>query len=529
MDEKDLLIAQLRKENAALRQMLEDLQKQVKNLTEAVLLLRKGKFGAKSERTRNLLEEDGQLNLFNEIEVEGDPTRKEKDPIQVSRNKVKVRQPKTRREVVTHGLPEEEVVLDIPEKEANCVQCGSKLKPIGKKVVREALQYIPASLKIIRYVQISYECPRCKHTDNPYIVSRKAPAPVLNHSLASPSTMADIIANKYRDALPLYRQETIWHNMGIDLSRATMANWLIRCTEEYFAPLVERIREDMVQRDILHADETQVQVLKEPERKPQNKSYMWVYTTAKQDKRPAVVFDYRPSRSGDCAKAFLGDFSGYLQTDGYSAYHKVDKATHCGCWAHLRRKFVEAFQVKSADDTSTTAETGIEYCNKIFDIETDLAAKSAKERYVQRLKLEKKVLEAFWAWLDSLYVLPKSKLGDAITYARNQKPYLETYLLDGRLEISNNRAENAIRPFTIGRKNWLFAVTPKGAGASAAIYSLVESAKANGLDIYKYFNYILTLMPGMDWHNHPGLLEKLLPWSDKAKLYCADKTKSDED
>ena len=190
---------------------------------------------------------------------------------------------------------------------------------------------------------------------------------------------------------------------------------------------------------------------------------------------------------------------------------------------------MEAFQVKSADDTSTTAETGIEYCNKIFDIETDLAAKSAKERYVQRLKLEKKVLEAFWAWLDSLYVLPKSKLGDAITYARNQKPYLETYLLDGRLEISNNRAENAIRPFTIGRKNWLFAVTPKGAGASAAIYSLVESAKANGLDIYKYFNYILTLMPGMDWHNHPGLLEKLLPWSDKAKLYCADKTKSDED
>ena len=146
MDEKDLLIAQLRKENAALRQMLEDLQKQVKNLTEAVLLLRKGKFGAKSERTRNLLEEDGQLNLFNEIEVEGDPTRKEKDPIQVSRNKVKVRQPKTRREVVTHGLPEEEVVLDIPEKEANCVQCGSKLKPIGKKVVREALQYIRNSV-----------------------------------------------------------------------------------------------------------------------------------------------------------------------------------------------------------------------------------------------------------------------------------------------------------------------------------------------------------------------------------------------
>lgn len=187
---------------------------------------------------------------------------------------------------------------------------------------------------------------------------------------------------------------------------------------------------------------------------------------------------------------------------------------------------MEAIQVKNKGDTSTTAETGLQYCNKIFDIETELADKSAEERYTTRLKLAKQVLEAFWAWLDSLHVLPKSKLGDAVTYAINQKSYLQNYLLDGRLEISNNRAENAIRPFTLGRKNWLFAITPRGASSSAAIYSLVESAKANGLDVYKYFNYILTLMPGMDWHNHPGLLEKLLPWSDKAKLYCTDKTRN---
>ena len=522
MDEKDILIAQLRQENAALLQMIEDLKKQVKNLTEAVLLLRKNRFGSRSERTRNLMEEDGQLNLFNEIELEGDPNKKEKDPIQLSHNKVKVRQPKTRREVVTHGLPEEEVILDIPEKEANCAQCGTKLKTIGKKVVREALQYIPASLKIIRYVQISYECPRCKHTEQPYMVARKAPAPVLNHSLASPSTVANIITEKYLNALPLYRQETIWHSMGVDLSRTTMANWLIRCTEEYFAPLVERIRADLVKRHILHADETRVQVLKEPGRKPQSQSQMWVYTTARQDKKPAVVFDYQPSRSGDCPKKFLGDFNGYLQTDGYSAYHKVPGAILCGCWAHLRRKFVEALQVKNPGDTSTTAETGLQYCNTIFDEEAKLTDKTREERYAKRLKLEKPVLEAFWAWLASLHVLPKSKLGDAVTYATNQKPYLENYLLDGCCEISNNRAENAIRPFTIGRKNWLFADTPKGASASAAIYSLVESAKVNNLDVFKYFNYILTLMPGMDWHNRPELLEKLLPWSEKAKLYCAD-------
>ena len=184
---------------------------------------------------------------------------------------------------------------------------------------------------------------------------------------------------------------------------------------------------------------------------------------------------------------------------------------------------MEAIQVKSKGDTSTTAETGLQYCNRIFDIETGLAEKSAEERYAKRLELEKPVLEAFWAWLDSLHVLPKSNLAKAVTYAINQKAYLQTYLLDGRLEISNNRVENAIRPFTVGRCNWLFADTPKGAKSSAAIYSLVESAKANGLDIYKYFNYILTLMPGMDWHNHPGLLDTLMPWSEKAKLYCADK------
>ena len=180
---------------------------------------------------------------------------------------------------------------------------------------------------------------------------------------------------------------------------------------------------------------------------------MWVYTTAGRDIKPAVVYDYQPSRSGDCARKFLGEFSGYLQTDGYAGYHKVVNATHCGCWAHLRRKFVEAIQVKNKGDTSTTAETGLQYCNKIFDIETELADKSAEERYTTRLKLAKQVLGAFWAWLDSLHVLPKSKLGDAVTYAINQKSYLQNYLLDGRLEISNNRAENAIRPFTLGRKN----------------------------------------------------------------------------
>ncbi len=180
-------------------------------------------------------------------------------------------------------------------------------------------------------------------------------------------------------------------------------------------------------------------------------------------------------------------------TCGYAGYHKVVNATHCGCWAHLRRKFVEAIQVKNKGDTSTTAETGLQYCNKIFDIETELADKSAEERYTTRLKLAKQVLEAFWAWLDSLHVLPKSKLGDAVTYAINQKSYLQNYLLDGRLEISNNRAENAIRPFTLGRKNWLFAITPRGASSSAAISTVLwKVRKPTG---WMFISILITSLP----------------------------------
>jgi hypothetical protein len=326
---------------------------------------------------------------------------------------------------------------------------------------------------------------------------------------------------KYVNSVPLYRQEKDWEHLGIALSRTTMANWVIRCSEDYFTPVIDHLRKELLKRDIAHCDETPVQVLKEDGKKPQTKSYMWLYRTGNDAKAQIILYDYQPSRNGDHAATFLKDFKGYVHSDGYAGYNKLDGIIRCGCWAHLRRKFVEAIPVRNAKGASpTSAEIGRDYCNQLFKIEEGLANLSPEKRYCKRLELEKPVLEAFWCWLENLTVLNGSALGKAVKYARNQKPYMENYLLDGRCSISNNAAENSIRPFTIGRKNWLFSDTPKGASSSAAVYSIVETAKANGLNVYTYLEYLLLYMPDSDWQNHPENLEDLMPWSEAAQKEC---------
>ena len=246
---------------------------------------------------------------------------------------------------------------------------------------------------------------------------------------------------------------------------------------------------------------------------------MWVYRTGNDGKEPIILFDYQPSRSGDNAATYLKDFKGYVHSDGYSGYNKLTEVTRCGCWAHLRRKFVEAIPPgKEAELRGSFAVTGKEYCDKLFAIEDDLKDLSPEDRYTQRLDREKPVLEAFWAWLETVNPIRGSKLAKAVSYAQNQKPFMENYLLDGRCSLSNNAAENAIRPFVTGRKNWLFADTPKGADASATVYSLIETAKANGLDVFSYLQELLANMT--DWDHTDEYLEDLMPWSEFSRSQC---------
>ena len=500
-----------------LENTIKDLQSQVNNLTEMVMLLRKEKFGPSSEKTPKQV--DGQLSLFNEVEVEADASVPE--PISKEVKGYVRKNPKTKREEIIKDLPVREILCETAKDEQYCDHCNSTLRPIGKEVVREELEYIPAKLQIVRYVRMSYECPRCKHTEHPFIKKALTPTSLMNHSLASPSSVANVMYQKYVNSVPLYRQEKEWERMGLSLSRATMANWVIRCSQDYLMPVVAHLQKKLLERDVIHCDETPVQVLKEEGKKPQTKSYMWLYRTGDDDKPPVILYDYQPSRNGDHAVVFLKDFKGFVHSDGYSGYNKLTGITRCGCWAHLRRKFIEAIPKKTGtDEPLTNAEIGRDYCNQLFEIERDLKHLSPAERKSKRLELEKPILEAFWCWLENLNVLNGSALGKAVTYAKNQKKYMENYLLDGRCSISNNAAENAIRPFTVGRKNWLFADTPKGASASAAVYSIIETAKANGLNVYTYLEYLLLYMPDTDWRNNPEELDMLMPWAEDVQAEC---------
>ena len=273
----------------------------------------------------------------------------------------------------------------------------------------------------------------------------------------------------------------------------------------------------------LHADETPVQVLNEKGRKNTSKSYMWVFTSGEYEPLHNIrLFQYSPTRKGSNASEFLKGFTGYLQTDDYSGYNQVTEVTRCLCWAHARRKYVEAETAKQDESSVSLAGEGLGCIRELFKIEKELRDLTPEERKAQRLEKEKPVLDAYWKWVESSRdkVLPKSKISQALNYSLTNKEQLETYLQDGRCAISNNIAENSIRPFTVGRKNWLFSASPKGAEASACVYSIIETCKANNIDPEKYLIYILTRMPNEEHLKGEEVLEKYMPWNPAVQEAC---------
>lgn len=450
---------------------------------EALILSKHKTFGKSSEKT----EYDGQQSFFNEAEY----AEKSEEPVSKTVKGYTRKNPITKREKLIKNIETEIIECTIPENEQVCERCKAHMRVTGKKYIREEVELIPAKLVVKKYYSLTYSCKKCERKNKPVFLHGLVPAPVLPHSLASASTVAWVIYQKYVNAVPLYRQEKDWERLGYVLSRTTMANWVIRCSEDYFSKLVIRLKEEMLKEYILHIDETYVRVLKEQEVSENSKQYMWVYRTGKHCKRQIVIYVYNKSRSGDVPEKFLGDYEGYVHTDGYAGYNKLTKVTHCNCWAHLRRKFHESIVVDSEDSIVKTAR---DFCDRLFAIEAELDKCTTEERFNQRLTQEKPVFEAFWSWAEKVAptVLPKTQLGKAFEYAFKRRKYLGNYFQNGDCAISNNTAENAIRPFTVGRKNWLFSDTPKGAEASASIYSIVETAKANGLDVFRYFELLLT-------------------------------------
>jgi hypothetical protein len=315
-------------------------------------------------------------------------------------------------------------------------------------------------------------------------------------------------------AVPLYRQEQEWNRCGIELSRQTMSNWLIKATFDWLEPIFDSLKEMLCLRKVLHADETTLQVLHETGKPAQGKSYMWLYRTSVDTGSPIVLYEYQPDRRAEHPKFFLKNFSGYLHADGYDGYHDLSgDIIVVGCFTHARRKFDEAVKsLAKKDQADAAAMIGKKFCDKLFSLERDFAGLTAEERFQKRQELSKPVFDDFYKWLDTQKPPPKTGLYTAVVYARNQREYLERYLKDGRLEISNNRAERSIKPFVIGRKNWLFANTPRGAKASAILFSIIETAKENGLNPYEYLTYVFRNAPNWDIRNDINNLERLLPW-----------------
>ena len=495
----------------------ESMKQQLAWLMEQLKLSRQQRFGASSEKSAN-----GQVNFFNEAETAADLSAAEPELEEVKAYRRKKSRGAADRP--PPDLPVEIIEHELPEGERLCPDCGGPLHVMGRET-REELKIIPAKAVIIRHVQHVYACRNCEeNAERVPIIKAAMPQPVIKGSFSSPETIAYIAAQKFVMGIPLYRQEQEWERSGIHLSRQTMSNWLIRCAEDWLKPIYDRLHQLLCAREVLHGDETVVRVLREPGREAQSLSYMWLYRTSGDAVHPIVLYDYQTSRLGEHPAAFLRDFKGFLHTDGHDEYHRKlpEAIIVVGCWAHCRRKFHEALTaVQKKDRADSESMRGKQFCDRLFSLEREYAVlptdENFKARRLARGERSKPVMDAFFDWAAKVekVILPKSLLGEAVRYALNQRLWLERVLLDGRLELSNNRAERSIKPFVIGRKNWLFNNTPKGANASAVMYSIVETAKENGLIPLEYLSEVFRKAPNLPTD---GSIDSLLPWNLKGHV-----------
>ena len=480
-------------------QQIQTKDQRIKVLEEYIRLHNAKQFGASSEK-----DDGSQGQLFNEAEqeiVEADKPEEISVPAHTRKKK--------KRASIPEGLPVEEIIYDLAESEKVCPHDGAELKTIGEEVHRQ-LDIEPAKIKELRHIRKKYACPCCEQ----YLVTAKKPALPIEKSIASPGLLAYISVNKYVDALPLYRQVNIFNRIGVDLDRSTLANWMIKLGD-LVEPLINLLLDKAREQSVLHMDETPLQVLNEPDKSAQSQSYMWLLTTT-ESSVPVMIYHYSASRSGDTPKNLLDDFSGALMVDGYEGYAAVcrqNNITRLGCLAHARRKFVEAQKAQVKNKTGK-ADMAVSFIQKIYAVERSCVDASAQERHRLRQEKAKPLFDKLEQWLQKSLANtpPKTALGRALGYLNNQWPRLIGYLDDGARPIDNNRAENAVRPFVIGRKNWLFANSQAGARASANLYSLIETAKANDLEPYTYLKQVFTQLPQAE---SVDAIEALLPWNVK--------------
>lgn len=490
----------------ALKALLLEARKEIRSLHRLIHVYQEEKrlaaaraFAPRSEK------EATQYSLFNEAELGATESDEDNSPTPATTVKAHLR--RGGRNPLPANLPRVEIIHDLPEAEKHC-SCGCRKEKIGEDI-SEQLDIVPAKVRVLKHIRLKYTCKRC------HSVPHSAPMPPqpIPKSQVSPGFLAYVITSKYADALPLYRQCHILNRGGVDYARNTLCRQVVQAGE-LVQPLINLLQDKALAYPILQMDETVVQVLREPDKTAQSKSYMWVMRGGP-PKQSSILFHYDPARTQAVAKRLLEDYQGYLQTDAWHAYDAVhsERITAVGCWAHARRKFKDAQKAlpktKQARDGKLTK--ALNFIQKLYAVEKRMPESASIEHIAElRQRDSLPILNAFYDWLHKQNINPQSKLGQAIRYTLTYWKRLIVYCTDGRLEIDNNRIENTIRPFAVGRKNWLFATTQAGARSSANLYSLIETAKANGLNEYDYLKWVFAKLPHATTVED---FEALLPWN----------------
>lgn len=504
---------------------LADMQTRLDEMTEELKLLRKKLFGSSTEHMSNPYVNSDQLTIypFLGIEPEKEPEPIEAEYIEIQ-SYTKSKKAKSTLKEQFSNIPVKQVFIDsLGDEDKLCPACGTEMQPIGTEIIRREVIHVKPSMYMLEYVGTTYGCPVCKDTEEPqFVKDNKAPAALIKGSYTSPSLASWILYEKFAKSVPFYRLEKSLEELGAKVSRTTMANWAIQCNSLYFKHLTDYFHRELLKRKYLMMDETPIQVLHEPGRTPESKSYVWLMRSGNDGLPPIIYYRYAPTRSGDVALELTDGIQPgtYLMCDGFSGYNKLKDVRRCTCYAHIRRYFYEAIPAGHDRDITNPAVQGVMYCNKLFSYENKYAERHYKPETIKkrRVKDEKPVIKAFLDWADKQVVTGNSKFSKALTYFKNRRNDLMTYLEDGHCSLSNNWSENSIRPVTVGRKNWLFSSSVDGAEASMNIYTIIEMAKLHGLNRQKYLEYILEHRPSAEMTDEE--LSLLAPWNKDVQETC---------
>ena len=524
------LLAANATEIAALKAEKEVLAQRVFKLEEELALAQLHRFAPRSEKHVD--------RVFNEAEqavLEGDADQGSADADEAASidlpdtglpDTEKPEGKKRGRRPLPTNLPRERVEYDLADDQKACPCCSNQMHRMGETVTEQL--HIEVKAKVLQNVRFKYACRNCDRTGiNTPIITAPMPVQPLPGSIATASTLAFTLVHKYVDGTPLYRLAQAFERAGVPVSRGALGHWVIGASERHLHRIYDALQLRLRSQALIHGDETTVQVLKEEDKEATSTSYMWAYRSGEDSEQPIVLFDYQPGRGQEHPQTFLGDYRGILMSDGYSAWRTLKGATHIGCMAHARRRFVDA--LKARKKPGGPPAQALKFLDQLYRIERQVRNEKpdggeTQADYMRRVRQRHSipVLNALKAWLDAIApkVVPDTKLGDAVSYTLNQWEYLTRYTEDGEMPIDNNLLERDIRIFACGRKSWLFSDTVEGARASAVVYSLVLTCRACGVEPFAWLRHVLMQLPQRP---HDADIEDLLPFNF-AKSHSAENT-----